>query len=492
MTGLAIRIALVMALLTGAAQALDGPFATPEAHGFSSDRLAQVLDAAKASGEPLHSLTLVRSGDVVLDAAFYPYDGATLHDMASVTKSVTTTLVAIAAAEGRLDLDAPMLSFFGNRPIAHRDARKEAVTLRHLMQNTSGLACVGAPEEVTLAQMEASADFVQFALDLPMAAEPGTRFDYCSPGMHILSAVLQQATGRTAFDYAKEKLFAPLGITDAAWDPDPQGVSRGWGDLHLRPGDMVALGRLWLAGGRWNGSQIIPAAWLRAATTQAVKSDRHEDYGYGFWVGPKDEPIPYFFASGRGGQRILVAPALELVIVTTGGGFDPGHIVDPVVQTLLDPGAALLPDPAGEKRLADAIARVKAPPAALPVPALPAIAAAISGRTYAFSTNAVGVVSLRLDFPGEQEATLTLSDSTGIAKRPVGLDGVYRWSQGPNGVRYGLSAGWIDPGTLTLDYNTIGDIRAYTITARFSGDAVEMTITQRDEAMSVTLDGRAP
>ena len=107
MTGLAIRIALVMALLTGAAQALDGPFATPEAHGFSSDRLAQVLDAAKASGEPLHSLTLVRSGDVVLDAAFYPYDGATLHDMASVTKSVTTTLVATAAAEGRLVLRQP-------------------------------------------------------------------------------------------------------------------------------------------------------------------------------------------------------------------------------------------------------------------------------------------------------------------------------------------------------------------------------------------------
>jgi CubicO group peptidase (beta-lactamase class C family) len=108
------------------------------------------------------------------------------------------------------------------------------------------------------------------------------------------------------FDYAREKLFGPLGISDVKWDADPQGITRGWGDLHLLPEDMVKLGALWLAGGAWDGKQLIPADWLKAATTEAIRSDRYEDYGYGFWIGPKGEPIAYFMASGRGGQRITV------------------------------------------------------------------------------------------------------------------------------------------------------------------------------------------
>jgi CubicO group peptidase (beta-lactamase class C family) len=470
--------------------AADLPTAAPEAHGFSSAGLAEVVLAAGARGLPIHSLTLVRGDEVILDAAFYPYDPSTLHNVASVTKSVTTTLIGIAAAEGLLDLDAPLVSFFPDRQLANRDARKDNVTVRQLMQNTSGLACVGFPEEVTLARMEASPDFVQFALDLPMAAEPGTRFDYCSPGMHILSAILQQATGRTAFDYAREKLFEPLGITQVAWDADPQGVTRGWGDLQLVPSDMVKLGTLWLNGGVWNDRQLIPADWLERATTEAVRSDRYEDYGYGFWVGPREEPIPYFLASGRGGQRILVAPALDLVIVTTGGGFDPGDIVDPVVGTLADPTQTLTPDPAGEARLRDAVAAAASPPPAEFVPPLPAIAAEVSGKTYAFSSNPYGLRSIRVDFTDGPEATLTLTDADGTVMRPVGLDGRYRWSDGPNGVRYGVSARWANETTLVFDYNTIGDIRAYTITARYLGEAIEMTLTQRDEPGVITVTGR--
>jgi hypothetical protein len=97
-------------------------------------------------------------------------------------------------------------------------------------------------------------------------------------------------------------------------------------------------------------------------------------------------------------------------------------------------------------------------------------------------------VAVRLTFSDRaSEATLTLTDAGGTATRPVGLDGVYRWSPGPNGVRYGVSARWMDASTLVLDYNTIGDIRAYTITARYIGDTLEMTLSQRDEPMVVTL-----
>jgi len=462
--------------------------APPEVHGFASGKLAQVLDAVVAAQAPIHSLMLVRGGDVLLDATFYPYDGGS-HDLASVTKSVTTSLVAIAAGEGALDLDAPMLTFFPGRAIANIDARKQKVTVRQLTQNLSGLACVGYPEEVTLARMQASPDFLQFALDLPMAHEPGTHFDYCSPGMHILSAILQQATGMSEAAFAEEKLFAPLGITGATWSTDPQGITHGWGDLDLAPGDMQKLGTLWLHGGSWNGLQVIPADWLATATTRARRSDRYEDYGDGFWVGPSNEPIPYFSASGRGGQRILVAPALDLVIVTTGGGIDPGDIIDPMMTALVDPQQPLPADPAGEAALAKAIGRAAAAPAAKSPADLPPLAAQVSGKTYRFAANAYGIESIMLDFPGGAEATMTLSLSGVAVPRPVGLDDVYRFSPGEYDIALGVRGAWRDDRTFVLDYNTIGKIRAYGITCHFTGKDMELTIDQKDEPMTVKLTG---
>ena len=488
-----IGVVVVVAGLFGASPGLAEPLPTaaPEARGFDSGRLAEVLPQIDASGLPIHSLLLMRGGEVILDAYFHPYDGKTPHDLASVTKSVMTSLTAIAAEEGELDLDAPLLSFFPDRAIANRDARKERITVRHLTQMTSGLACIGLPEEVTLDQMEASPDFVQFALDLPMAAEPGTTFSYCSPGMHLLSAILTQATGRTAFDYGKEKLFAPLGISEVIWDADPQGITRGWGDLHLLPHDMARLGILWLHGAAWEGRQIIPADWFKAATTQAITSDRYEDYGYGFWIGPKNEPVPYFMASGRGGQRILVAPVLDLIVVSTGGGFDLGDVIDPVIETLADPEKGLPPNPDGEARLAAALGAIAAVPGPQPVPPLPAMAAEISGRTYRLPPNFGGLVSVRLDFPGGAEATLTLADAQGAPAHPVGLDGVYRFSPGESGMPIGVTGKWADKSTFVLDYNTIGNIRAFTITARYAGDTLEMTIVSRDEGFTLTLEGQA-
>lgn len=481
---------LVLILLAVSSTAGELPTATPESRGFDPAALAKVVVSARASGEPIHSLRIIRKDAVVLDANFYPFDGG-LHDIASVTKSVMTSLIGIAAADGKLKLDAPMLSFFPGRSIANIDGRKERITVENLSRNLSGLACVGAPDEVTLSQMQASADFVQFALNLPSAHEPGTHFDYCSPGMHLLSAILQQATGMTATAYAQQKLFGPLGITDAVWDLDPQGVTRGWGDLHLTPEDMSKLGELWLHGGTYDGKQVVPADWLRRATSDAVTSDRYEDYGAGFWIGPKNAPIRYFMASGRAGQRIVIAPALELIVITTGGGIDPGPVVDAVARALRDPANAIAADSVGEAQLAAAVVAAAAPPEPLPAAVLPATAAAINGRTYRFDANPYGIEWLKLDFTGQGEATMTLKIATDATPRPIGLDGLYRFSAGSNGIRLGDMGTWSDASTFVVEHNSIGDIRAYRITARFVGETVVLTIDQLDEPMTATLQGRA-
>jgi CubicO group peptidase (beta-lactamase class C family) len=188
---------------------------TPEEQGLDSAKLAEGLLAMREQNINIHSLLAIRNGKVVVDAYFYPYDGKTVHNVASVTKSVMTTLIAIAADQGKLTLDAPLVSFFPDRTIANRDARKEQITVRHLASMANGLESLCfANDEGTLREMQASPDWIQFALDRKMSYEPGTHFCYDSPGMHLLSAILQQATGMTALDFARQNLFEPLGITE--------------------------------------------------------------------------------------------------------------------------------------------------------------------------------------------------------------------------------------------------------------------------------------
>ena len=109
-------------------------------------------------------------------------------------------------------------------PRASVTRRKERITVKHLVSMSSGLDCIRDEDERTQREMKANPDWVQFAVDRPARWEPGTHFVYCSPGTHLLSAILQQATGMTALEFARAHLFAPLGIREVIWPADPQGV----------------------------------------------------------------------------------------------------------------------------------------------------------------------------------------------------------------------------------------------------------------------------
>ena len=145
----------------------------------------------------------------------------------SVTKSVMTTLIGIAVDQGKLDLDQPILSFFTERTIANRDPMKEQVTVRHLVSNSAGFRFNEIDDVATLDTMMESNDWIQYTLDLPVVHKPGTHFAYFSPGMHLLSAILQKASGITALEFAVAYLFKPLGIHEVYWPSDPQGYPHG-------------------------------------------------------------------------------------------------------------------------------------------------------------------------------------------------------------------------------------------------------------------------
>src|SRR5436305_14193741 len=143
--------------------------------------------------------------------------------------------------------------------------------------------------------------------------------------MHLLSAIISRTTGMSAHECARRSLFEPLGIRDEIWPSDPQGVSHGWGNLHLHPRDMAKLGYLWLNEGAWDGRRIVPPDWVAESTRVHAKTGTESDYGYGWLIKAQGNHSVYE-ASGRGGQRISVVPDKNLIVVLTGGGFQPGDI----------------------------------------------------------------------------------------------------------------------------------------------------------------------
>jgi len=167
-------------------------------------------------------------------------------------------------------------------------------------------------------RMNQSRDPVRFVLEKSVATEPGRRFLYDSGVSIVLGEVVRKASGQAADEFAREHLFAPLGITEYRWGKLPDGTVHTGGGLWLRPRDMAKLGQLMLDGGRWRGNQIVGEAWVRDSVKQQAP---YRGYGYRWWLRSfwgRDRVIKAFAAKGLGGQFIVVIPDLRLVSAFTG------------------------------------------------------------------------------------------------------------------------------------------------------------------------------
>lgn len=442
---------------------------TPEEQGFDSARLAQGLQKLQQKEYAIDSLLIIRNGRVILDAYFYPYDGSFPHDLASVTKSFTTTLIAIAAAQGKLDLDRPMISYFPDRAIANLDGRKQSITVRDLARMMNGMesGCLSG-DEPTLDAMRSQPDWVQAALDRKMQTEPGNSFCYDSPGMHLLSAILQETTGMTEFEFARKNLFEPLGVSEAYWESDPQGYTRGWGDLHLKPRDAAKLGYLWLHQGMWEEKQIVPAEWVADAVKVHSRTGEANNYGNGWWVADNG-----YAAIGRGTQNIRVYPALNTIVVVTSQDFEYeslGRILD---DALVDPAEPLPANPQGVDKLTAQIAALTQGARPEPAAALPEIAQQISGKTYQCASNGANLSSLRFEFSDLHTASLYMNLNNADMILPIGLDGNYRLSKEGAAVR----GRWKDDQTFVFNIFDIGEL---TREVRFQGDQLSITAPEAD------------
>ncbi len=347
-----IAFALACALCSAQAAPCDAPAplndgwqieAEPAAAGFDARKLCAVLNKVADADINVHSLLVVRHGRLVAEVyragkdervkdlfrTTRTFDASTLHDMRSISKSVTSLLWGIAQGQGKMPpLDTPALSLFPTLADLNRDGR-EAITLSQMLSMSSGLAwnewratSLFNNDEFGLFWHTSQAHYV---FDRPMAAAAGTQFNYNGGNMAVLALLLVERVGMSVPEYARQQLFEPLGITDWEWVDDYRGRPLAFAGVRLRPRDLARIGQLVLQHGQWNGRQLVPAEWLAESTRQNIDTGMGLQYGYQWWLGKVvagGTEYAWIGGIGNGGQRLWIVPGLDMVVVTTAGDYN--------------------------------------------------------------------------------------------------------------------------------------------------------------------------
>lgn len=303
---------------------------TPEAEGMDSATLEGARSYAFADGKNTQGVVVVRHGKIVAEWYGADSDASRYAASWSMAKSMTSALVGIALEEGAIpSLDVSIASYVPS----WAGTDHAAITLRDVLHMSSGLDWdetynLGSDVQDLVFSMGDSLDVVYAR---PVAAPPGTVFNYSSGDTMLLSAVLQSATGMSVADYAQQKLFGPLGITGAQWWRDTSGVTLTFCCVDMRSRDFARFGELYLRQGRWHGRTVVPEAWVQQSLTP---SPAYEGYGFQWWLLGRDDarlPSDTYAAIGVDEQYIYVIPSRDLVIVRSGLYFkyDGEPVADP-------------------------------------------------------------------------------------------------------------------------------------------------------------------
>lgn len=318
----------VRATIAGAAWLAAAMLAPGWAHAeagstsLTSATFAETLEAAE--GMPrLRSLLISHRDDLVVEEYFQGARPGDTFNVKSVSKSIMSALVGLAIDRGYLEgLDQPITDFYGDLISEQDDPRKRDITVGHLLSMQAGLETTSFRN---YGAWVGSDDWIRFALEQPMRADPGTELVYSTGNSHLLSGIITEASGRSALRFARETLTGPLGIDIAAWDRDPKGIYFGGNNMAFTPRALHRFGRAYLDGGLYDGRQVIPTEWVELSTQPRVESGRESGrfYGLGWWI----RTMAGFRAPhawGYGGQFVVIVPELDLVVVTTSSS-QPGN-----------------------------------------------------------------------------------------------------------------------------------------------------------------------
>jgi CubicO group peptidase (beta-lactamase class C family) len=393
-------VACLVAALTEHAVASESlPRSAPETQGVSSAGVAAFIEAADKV-DAMNSFMLVRHGHVVAEGWWAPYRASSPHSLYSLSKSFTSTAVGLAIAEGKLHLDDEVLKAFPADAPAEPSANLKAMRLADLLRMSTGQQSESA--------RTADVPWTESFLAQPVPFKPGTHFLYNTSGTYMQSAMVQHATGQTVLDYLTPRLFEPLGIDKPTWEASPQGISAGGYGLSLRTEDIAKFGQLYLQKGKWHDKQIVPAAWVEAATARQTSngsnpaSDWDQGYGYQFWRCRHGA----YRGDGAFGQYCVVLPEQDAVVAITSGVKDMQAVLNLVWDKLL-PAMKAEALPSDETAAADL--KKKLATLVVQLPATSSERSIHAAGKYTFSENEYKLQSLALDknAAGREVVTIT-------------------------------------------------------------------------------------
>lgn len=319
----------------------DGwPTASAESAGFSPAPFAAMEKAIRAGEfKKITSIAVARGGKLVYEAYFDEPGVEGLRNTRSATKTITGMLVGIAIDRKALaGVDTPVLPFFKDKgPFQNPDARKDRITVEDFLTMSSILECndwndYSRGNEERMYPIE---DWLKFTLDLPVrglpwspkpkAGLPERNYSYCTAGVFTLGQVVARAAKQPVDEFAAQHLFAPLGIQKAEWFYSPLGLAMTGGGLALRSRDLLKLGQLYLNGGTWNGTRVVPEAWVKTSIRPHARIDETTEYGYLWWLKTwksGDRQYPSCYMTGNGGNKVVVLPDLNMVVVLTSTNYN--------------------------------------------------------------------------------------------------------------------------------------------------------------------------
>ena len=368
----------------------------PESQGIRSEAILGFLRRIEADDLDLHSFMMVRNGHVVAEGAWAPYRMDVPHVLHSLSKSFTSTAIGLAADEGRLSLDDPVVSFFPEEVTPEIEENMRDLKVRHLLSMTTGHTV----DTIPIMHARPDGNWVKAFLETPIERPPGTHFLYNTGASYMLSAILHRATGEHLLDWLRPRLFEPLGIDGVTTMTCPRGIHAGGYGIFMKVEDIAKFGQLYLQEGVWEGRRILSAEWVRMAVSKQAESggdpssDWAQGYGFQFWR------CRYGAYRGDGafGQFCVIIPHKQAVIATTAGAMEMQDILNAVWEELL-PGMEDepigRPDAAARRELAERLRTLSYPAAES---AKMGDVTRWSGRTWHAADNPAGIRTLELRF----------------------------------------------------------------------------------------------
>jgi CubicO group peptidase (beta-lactamase class C family) len=312
------------------------------AEGAFDQRLSDLERSGLVFG--LHALTVTRGGRIVFEhygegedesrgrpLGRVTFDRTTLHDLRSVSKSVVGWLYGIALAQGKVPApDTRLSAVFPQYGDLWQQPGRGELTVEHVLTMTLGTQWdeftvpYGRPGNSEY-DMDAAPDRIRYVLDRPIAGPPGVKWTYNGGATTVLGRLIAQGTGESLHAFARRVLFEPMDFGPSEWAVSRDGSEIAASGLRLLPRDMSKVGQLVLTGGAWRGKPIVPAEWVRVATTPKVHLSDGRGYGYhwysGAFGGDKRPPVPWIAGIGWGGQRLYALPGLDLVVGINCGNY---------------------------------------------------------------------------------------------------------------------------------------------------------------------------